>query len=287
MNTPGSATFGPEGFTTSPQNFYVNGAVISMDHSVLFDMAGRGNPALSGPGAPTDSTSSAGHGARGAGVGGGAEYGSKEFPALPGSGGNTGQGGGVVTILACTSLTFNAYVNVAGLGDGSGGSVLIFAPNMTYNAGQASIDASSKGTGAGGRIAIITPVDISTLQYSVQDHGPAGTFYQDATIVTKTFRYGCGDLMTTTATATTSALNSQTTSAVNSVTTSSYFAITTSAFDSATTSAFHSATTSTLDSATTSALNYVTSSMVNMGITISQNAYTNIGLFCFLVVILF
>ncbi|EGD80129.1 hypothetical protein PTSG_13037 [Salpingoeca rosetta] len=164
------------------------GELILQPQSVV-DLNNKGFPPGLGP-CPGSSNTGAGHGGFAGGSGASCASGAFETPDMPGSGGLTVYGGGLVHIVSSLELRHAGSITVAGQdatsGAGAGGSIYIQASKLTGTGDLAARggSASSAGSGAGGRIAVI----VDTLsQYAGEvytsgghgsnDVGAPGTFY--------------------------------------------------------------------------------------------------------------
>ncbi len=124
------------------------------------------------------------HGGTGSGASGTRVYDSVENPTLPGSGGTSGNGGGIVNISA-TNITVSGGIRADGSGNGAGGTVKLLTSSGTIT-GAGTVTAGGAGNGGGGRVAIIynaantalglTPSNITA---NGAGGGSAGTAYID------------------------------------------------------------------------------------------------------------
>ncbi|EGD81850.1 hypothetical protein PTSG_11389, partial [Salpingoeca rosetta] len=164
------------------------GELVLQPQSVI-DLDEHGYEAGAGP-CPGSDAVGAGHGGFAGGAGASCAYGDFGTPDMPGSGGLTVHGGGLVHIVSSLELRLAGTITAAGqdatVGAGAGGSIFIQASKLTGTGDLAARggSASSAGSGAGGRIAVV----VDTLsQYAGEvytsgghgsnDVGAPGTFH--------------------------------------------------------------------------------------------------------------
>lgn len=132
---------------------------ITTNATILFGGAisadGQGYPARQGPGAGYVGFGGGGsYGGEGNGPGG-PTYGSVQMPTDPGSGGDSGSGGGVILLTVNGTLNVTGSITSHGSGRGSGGSILLTVGTLTGpSAGVIAANGVRAALGGGGRIAI-------------------------------------------------------------------------------------------------------------------------------------